>query len=61
MTSRKIDKSRNFTIFLKVLSREKHAVDVSADMTVFELKDKAEQITGIPRQVIFLITICPFS
>jgi hypothetical protein len=52
MTSRKVDKSRNFTIFLKVLSKEKYAVDISTEMTVFELKDRAEEKTGIPRQVL---------
>ena len=52
MASRKIDKSRNFTIFVKVFSKEKYALDVSIDMTVFELKDKAEEKTGIPRQVL---------
>lgn len=51
MTSKKIEKSRNFTIFLKVFSKEKYAVDISTEMTVFDLKDKAEEKTGIPRQV----------
>ena len=49
MALRKIDKSRNFTIFLKVQSKEKYSLDISTDMTVFELKDKAEEKTGIPR------------
>ena len=51
MTSRKTDKSRNFAIFVKVFSKEKYVLDISTDMTVFELKDKAEEKTGIPRQV----------
>ena len=59
MASKKVDKSRNFTIFIKVLSKEKYALDVSADMTVFDLKDKAEEKTGIPRQVIWR-TMIPF-
>lgn len=53
--SAKIDKCRNLTIFLRIFSKEKYKVNVSADMKVFELKDISEEKTGLPRYAKLLI------